>query len=79
MSSSMTLEEKFEALMKSYQTGTSSNNELQQWRNEAKIRWSDDQNAYLHKQLDKSMKPKQRILESPTGSNLDEPCEEAES
>ena len=37
------------------------------------------QNAYLRKQLDKSMKQKKPVLESPTGSNLDELIEEAES
>jgi len=63
----MSLEEKFEALMKSYQTISSSNQELQ-WR----LDESKGENAYLSKQLDKSMKQKRHILESPTGSNLEE-------
>ena len=60
MSSSMSVEEKFEALMKSYQTISASNQELLQ------------QNEYLKKELRKSMKQKWRILESSTGSNLNE-------
>jgi len=47
----MSLKEKFGVLMKSYQTVSSSNNEVKQRLDEAK-----GQNAYLHKQLDKSMK-----------------------
>ena len=70
----MTLEEKSEALMKSYQTVTSSNNELKQRFDEVV-----GQNVYLRKQLDKSMKQKQRDLESPMGSNPDELSEEVES
>ena len=58
----MSVEEKFEALIKSYQTITSSNNELKQRFDEV-VR----QNPYLRKQLDKSMKQKQCILESPRG------------
>ena len=66
----MSLEEKSETLMKSYQTISSSNQELQRSLDE-----SEGQNAYLHKQLSKSLKQKQRILESPSGSNLDEVSE----
>ena len=46
--------------MKSYQTVSSSNQDLQ------------GQNMYLCKQLKKSMKQKHQILESPTSSNLEE-------
>jgi len=67
-------QEKFEALIKSYQIVTSSNNKLKQRLDEVV-----GQNAYLRKQLDKSMKQKQRVLESPTGFNPDELSEEAES
>jgi len=37
------------------------------------------QNAYLRKQLDKSIKQKQRIFESPMGSNPNELSEKTES
>ena len=67
MSSRMSLEEKFEVLVKSYQTISSSNQELQQ-----RLDQSEGQNISLRKQLEKSMKQKYRILESPTGSNLEE-------
>jgi len=63
----MSLEEKFEALIKSYQTVSSSNEYLQRRLEESK-----GQNTYLHKQLEKSMKQKQRILESPSNLNLEE-------
>ena len=56
----MSLEENIETLVKSYQTISASNQELQQ------------QNKYLRKQLGKSMEQKECILERPTGSNLDE-------
>ena len=69
----MSLEEKFEALMKSCQTVISINNELKH-NNEEMM----SQNAYLRKQLDKSMKQKQRAIESPTGSRLED-LSEAES
>ena len=59
--------------MKSYQTVTSSNNELKQGFDEVV-----GQNAYLRKQLDKLVKQKQRILESPTGSNPEDLSEEVE-
>jgi len=38
-----------------------------------------NQNVYLRKQLEKSMKQKQQVLESPAGSNLEDLSEEAES
>jgi len=59
----MSVEEKFEALMKSYQTISTSNQELLQ------------QNEYLKKQLEKSMKQMQRILKSAIGSNLNKVSE----
>jgi len=69
----MSLKEKFEALMKTYQTISSSNQDLQRRLDE-----SEGKNVYLCKQLEKSMKQKQRILESLTYSNLEE-LNEAES
>jgi len=59
--------------MKSYLNISCSNQELQR-----RLHQSKGQNAYLRKRLGKYMKEKQRILESPTGSNLDE-VSEAES
>jgi len=67
MSLSMTLEEKFEALMKSYPTVTAIKEEMR------------DQNAYLRKQLEQSMKQKQKALESLSSSNLEDESEGAES
>ena len=67
MSSNMSLGEKF----KSYQTISSSNQELQR-----RLDKSEDQNAYVRKELGKVVKQKQHILESPTGSNLDEVSED---
>jgi len=60
MSSSMTLEENFEALMKSYQTIPSSNKKLKHSNDELKQRFDEEmsQNAYLRMQLDKLMKQK---------------------
>jgi len=77
----MSLEEKFEALMKSYQTVTSFNSELKNTNREMTQRMEEmvNQNAHLRKQLKKSMKQKQRLLESPTGSNPKELSEEAKS
>ena len=71
---SMSLEEKIEALTISYQTTAQTNAELVQ-----RLQELDHQNEYLRKQLKQSMKQKQRILESPTGSNPDEHNEEIES
>ena len=71
---SMSLEEKIEALTISYQTTAQTNAELVQ-----RLQELDQQNEYLRKQLKQSMKQKQRILESPTGSNPDEQNEEIES
>jgi len=70
MSFGMSLEEKFEALMKSYEATSSSNQYLLQ-----RLEEIEGENLFLSKQLEKSMKQKQRILESPTGSNLEELCE----
>ena len=71
---SMSLEEKIEALTISYQTTAQTNAELVQ-----KLQELDHQNEYLRKQLKQSMKQKQRILESPTGSNPDDLEEDIES
>ena len=71
---SMSLEEKIEALTISYQTTAQTNAELVQ-----RLQELDHQNEYLRKQLKQSMKQKQRILESPTGSNPDEHEEDIES
>ena len=68
----MSLEEKYEALMKSYQAASSTNQDLQRRLDEIK-----GPTMYLRKQLDKSMKRKS-VLESPTTSNL-EALSEAES
>jgi len=56
----MTLEEKFEALMKSYQSITYFNNELKHFNDELKQRFDEEMspNVYLRTQLDKSMKQK---------------------
>ena len=59
----MPLEEKFEALMKSYQTIATSNQELKQGLEELK-----GQNAYLCKQLGESIKLKKKLFQSPSGS-----------
>jgi len=64
---SMSLKEKIEALTIGYQTTAQTNAELVQ-----RLQEVDHQNEYLRKQLKQSMKQKQRILESPTGSNPDE-------
>jgi len=63
----MSLEEKFEALMRSYQTVTSLNEEMR------------NQNEYLRKQLEQSMKQKQKALESPSTSNPEDQREGAKS
>jgi len=74
MSSSITLDEKFEALMNSYQTVISTNDEVRHINEELKNR-----NAYLRKQLEQSMKLKQKALESPSSSNPKDLSEEVES
>ena len=56
----MSLEKKFEALMKSYQTIATFNQELKQ-----RLEESEGQNAYLHKQLGESMKLKQKTISKP--------------
>ena len=53
---SMSLEEKFEALMKSYQTITSSNLELQ------------NQNTYLGRKIEENKKQTKKVLKSPSCS-----------
>ena len=71
MSSSVSLEEKVEALIKSYQTILSLNQELKQ-QNDYMSNANKDlrrQNEYLQRQLDKSMKMKQKALTSPSRSN----------
>jgi len=80
MGSSMTLEEKFDVLMKSYQVLTSFNNELKHSNEEMKSRIHEEmsQKAYLRKKLDKSLKQKQRVIESTTGSPIED-LSEAES
>jgi len=60
----MTLDEKFEALMNSYQIVISTNEEIRHTNKELK-----NQNAYLQKQLEQLMKLKQKALESPPSSN----------
>jgi len=70
----MSLEEKIEALTISYQTTAQTNAELVQRLHEL-----DHQNEYLRKQLKQSIKQKQQILESPTGSNPVEREEDIES
>jgi len=67
VSSSLSLEEKSEALMQSCQTVTSLNEEMR------------DQNGYLRKQLEQFMKQKQKAMESPTTSNPEDVSEDAES
>jgi len=69
----MSLEEKYEALMKSYQLVSTLNQDLVRRLNE-----TEGQNLFLRKQLDKSMKQKQQDLEGPTSYNLEE-LSEAES
>ena len=64
---SMSLEERIEALTVSYQTTTQTNVELAQ-----KLKEVSQQNEYLQRQLGQSLKQKQRILESPTGSTPEE-------
>jgi len=71
---SMSLEEKIQALTISYQTTAQTNAELTQ-----RLQELDHQNEYLRKQLKQSMKQKQRILESPTGSTPEEFEEDIES
>ena len=77
----MSLQEKFKALMKSSQPVTSSNTELKHTNEEMTQRMEDmmNQNAYLRKQFEKSMKQKQPVLESPIGSNPEKLSEQAES
>jgi len=56
--SSMSLEEKVEALTISYQTVTQANSEMAQ-----RLKEVTQQNEYLRKQLGNSLKQKQQILE----------------
>ena len=67
----MSLEERIEALTVSYQTTAQTNAELAQ-----KLKEVSQQNEYLRKQLGQSLKQKQRILESPTGSTPEEEINE---
>ena len=63
----MSLEERVEALMQSYQTVTSLNEEMR------------SRNEYLRKQLEQSMKQKQRAFDSPSSSNPEDQDEGAKS
>ena len=76
----MSLEEKYDALMKSYQSITIENRDLQQRiaESERKADETEGQMEYLRKQLGKTLKKKIRNLESPSGSNQEE-LSEAES
>jgi len=68
----MSLEEKYDALLKSYQSGTIENQNLQQRiaESEGKADETEGQMEYLRKQLGKSLKQKIRNLESPSGSTM---------
>jgi len=68
------LEEKFEALMKSYQTVSSTNQELKQQNDYMKNSNQElkQQNKYLRRQLSKAIKMKQRVLESASGLKNDD-------
>ena len=72
MSSSMSLKEKYDALLKSYQSVTIENQNLQQRiaESEGKADETEGQMEYLRKQLGKSLKQKIRNLESPSGSTM---------
>jgi len=76
----MSLEEKYDALLKSYQTVTIENRDLFQKvaESERKADETEGQMEYLRKQLGKSMKQKICNLESPSGSNPED-LSEAES
>jgi len=76
----MSLEEKYDALLKSYQSVTIENRDLQQRlaESERKTEETEGQMGYLRNQLGKSLKKKIRNLESPSGSNQEE-LSEAES
>ena len=63
----MSLEERLEALMQSYQTVTSLNEEMR------------SRNEYLRKQLEQSMQQKRRAFDSPSISNPEDPNEGAKS
>ena len=63
MSSSLTLKEKYDALVKSYQSASTTEQDLQR-----RLEEFEGQNAYLHKQLSKSMKLNQKLSQSPTRS-----------
>ena len=67
MSTSMSLEERLETLMQSYQTVTSLNEEMR------------SRNEYLRKQLEQSMNQKRRAFDSPSISNPEDPNERAKS
>jgi len=70
----MSVEEKFEALTMSYQTVNQANTELTQ-----RLKEMAQQNDYLRKQVGNSLKQKQQVLESTSGSNPRKVNEEAES
>ena len=60
MSTSLSLEEKLDAILKSNHDVTSSNQELKSSNKELKA-----QNEYLHKQLGTFLKQKQKMCEEP--------------
>ena len=60
----MSLEERLEALMQSYQTVTSLNEEMR------------SRNEYLQKQLEQSMEQKRRAFDSPSSSTPEDPIED---
>jgi len=73
----MPLKGKFKVIMKSYQTVSSSNQELKQ-QNDYMMNSNQElkqQNEYLRRQLSKDMNLKQRVLESPSESNHDDMSE----
>jgi len=67
MSTSMSLEERLAALMQSYQTVTSLNEEMR------------NRNEYLQRQLEQSMQRKRKAFESSYTSNPEDPNEGAKS
>jgi len=68
------MEERIEALTMGYQTVTQTDTELTR-----RLKEMAQQNEYIRKQLGNSLKQKQQILESPSGSALEDVNEEAKS
>jgi len=73
----MSLEEKYDALLKCYQSVTIENRDLQQRiaETERKADETEGQMEYLRKQLGKTLKKKIRNLERPSGSNPEDQSE----